>query len=136
MFLFIIALSFQKIFSLCLGRLNLQKKAISIYTFGFYALNNYHCVMASQPTPPPNVPPPRNKGFIFGLIKGNQWVFISPKDKTGYFWGGPPWPGGGRLTNAEVSTSRRWFQRALGLEDHGSKGGGCTLERSEKIEYN
>ena len=27
--------------------------------------------------PPPNVPPPRNKGLIAGLIKGNQWL-ISP----------------------------------------------------------
>ena len=31
--------------------------------------------------PPPNVPPPRNKGLIAGLIKGNQRVFISPDHK-------------------------------------------------------
>ena len=33
-------------------------------------------IMARQPTPP-NVPL-RNRGLIAGLIKGNQWVFISP----------------------------------------------------------
>ena len=32
--------------------------------------------------------PPRNKGLIAGLIKGNQWVFISPDHKAGYFWAG------------------------------------------------
>ncbi len=43
--------------------------------------------LAIQPTPP-NVPPPTNKGLIAGLIKGfNQWVFISPDHKAGYFWG-------------------------------------------------
>ena len=30
--------------------------------------------MASQPTPPLTYPPPRNKGLIAGLIKGNQWL--------------------------------------------------------------
>ena len=35
-------------------------------------------VMAGQPTPP-NVPKIRNYGFfIAGLIKGNQWFYISP----------------------------------------------------------
>ena len=29
-------------------------------------------IMAGQPTPL-TYPPPRNKGFIAGLIKGNQW---------------------------------------------------------------
>ena len=29
----------------------------------------------------------RNKGLVFGLIKGNQWVFIDPKNKAGYFLG-------------------------------------------------
>ena len=33
--------------------------------------------MANQPTPPGHVSPPRNKGLIFGLIKGTQWL-ISP----------------------------------------------------------
>ena len=31
--------------------------------------------------PPQSGAPPRNKGLIFGLIKGNQWVFISPDHK-------------------------------------------------------
>ena len=55
------------------------------------------CSMASQPAPP-NVPPSRNRGLTAGLIKGNQWVFISPDHKAGYSWGGT-WPGGGRLTS-------------------------------------
>ena len=46
--------------------------------------------------PPLNVPPPRNKGLIFGLIKGNQWL-ISPDHKAGYFWGG--YVRGGWLTS-------------------------------------
>ena len=39
--------------------------------------------MASQPTPPPPTYPPRNKGLIAGLIKGNQWL-ISPYNKSIY----------------------------------------------------
>ena len=39
----------------------------------------------SPKLPPP--PPPSNKGFIAGLIKGNQWVFINPDHKAGYFLG-------------------------------------------------
>ena len=39
--------------------------------------------MANQP-PPPQF----NNGLIAGLIKGNQWVFISPDHKAGYSWGG------------------------------------------------
>ncbi len=36
---------------------------------------------------PRKPPPPRNKAVIFGLIKGNQWVFIVPDHKAGYFLG-------------------------------------------------
>ncbi len=49
--------------------------------------------MAIQSTPPGPRTPPRNKGLIFGLIKGNQWL-ISPDHKAlflgggGYVWGG------------------------------------------------
>ena len=43
--------------------------------------------------PPLTYPPPRNKGLIAGLIKGNQWL-ISPDHKAGYFWGGVRGPGG------------------------------------------
>ena len=43
-------------------------------------------IMAGQPTPP-NVPLPRHKGLIAGLIKGNQRL-RSPDHKAGYFWGG------------------------------------------------
>ena len=43
--------------------------------------------------------PPRNKGLIAGLIKGNQWL-ISPDHKAGYFLGEGTWPGGrGWLTS-------------------------------------
>ena len=39
--------------------------------------------------PPPKLRlPPSNKGLIAGLIKGNQWVFINPDHKAGYFLGG------------------------------------------------
>ena len=38
--------------------------------------------------------PPRNKGLIAGLSKGNQWVFIVPKNKAGYFLGVPRGIGG------------------------------------------
>ena len=34
--------------------------------------------LVNQPPPNGNIPPPRNKSLIAGLIKGNQWVFISP----------------------------------------------------------
>ena len=34
------------------------------------------------------LPPPGIRGLIAGLIKGNQWVFINPKNKAGYFFGG------------------------------------------------
>ena len=42
-----------------------------------------------EPKVPPqgHVKPPR-KGLIFGLIKGNQWVFIVPDHKAGYLLGG------------------------------------------------
>ncbi len=37
--------------------------------------------MAGQPTPLAQATPPRSKGLTAGLIKGNQWVFISPDHK-------------------------------------------------------
>ena len=42
-------------------------------------------IMASQLTP--LTYPPRNKGLIAGLIKGNQRL-MSPDHKAGYFFGG------------------------------------------------
>ena len=45
--------------------------------------------------PPGHVPPPRNKGLIAGLIKGNQWL-ISLISGGGTL-------GGGRLTSHEFS---------------------------------
>ena len=49
-----------------------------------YSLN-FRPYFHGYSTNPPNATyPPRNKGLIAGLIKGNQWVFISP-DHT--------WPG-------------------------------------------
>ena len=49
----------------------------------------------NQPPPGPRTPP-RNKGLIAGLIKGNQWL-ISPDHKA-LFLGGVRGPGGGWLT--------------------------------------
>ena len=43
-----------------------------------------HDFMAGQPTPPPLMYPPRNKGLIAGLNKGNHWL-VSPDHKAGYF---------------------------------------------------
>ena len=38
-----------------------------------FLLNKMKNLMASQPIPPWRTPQPRNKGWIAGLIKGNQW---------------------------------------------------------------
>ena len=46
-----------------------------------------HIVHGWSTNPPQRTPPPRNKGLIAGLIKGNQ-RFMSPDHKAGYFWGG------------------------------------------------
>ena len=45
-------------------------------------------IMAGQPTSPGPRTLLRNKGLIVGLIKGKQWVLISPDHKAGYFGGG------------------------------------------------
>ena len=63
--------------------------------------------MANQPTPPiTGAPPQIHKGLIAGLIKGSQWVFISPNHKAGYFWGG--YVGGGWLTSHETISAMPW----------------------------
>ena len=36
---------------------------------------------------PLTYPPQFDKGLIAGLIKRNQWVFVSPDHKAGYFQG-------------------------------------------------
>ena len=46
---------------------------VSMYAGIIFSPTNF---MAGQPTPP-KATPPRNKGLIAGLIKGNQWL-ISP----------------------------------------------------------
>ena len=51
---------------------------------GFVDGDGYHG--DRQPTPPGPRTPPRNKGLIAGLIKGNQRL-ISPKNKA-LFLGG------------------------------------------------
>ena len=53
--------------------------------------------------PPLTYPPPRNKGLIAGLIKGNRTVFISPDHKGPrlFLGGGYVRPGGGWLTSHE-----------------------------------
>ena len=48
-------------------------------------------------TNPPRRTPLRNKGLIFGLIKGNQWVFISPDHKALCPGGGGTFTSGIRL---------------------------------------
>ncbi len=68
-----------------LPTINFQGRLLLV--LGSVILKLSKIVMAIQPTPP-NVPPPRNKGLIAGLIKRNQRVFISPDHKAGYFWGG------------------------------------------------
>ena len=54
-------------------------------------------IMASQPTPSPNV---GKKGFLAGLVKGNKWL-ISPFFKA-LFLGGSLW--GGWLTSHDDSS--------------------------------
>ena len=50
--------------------------------------------------------PPGNMALMFGFIKGNQWVFIVPKNKAGYFLGGKRGIGGvGPLDSHEISGS-------------------------------
>ena len=57
-----------------------------------------HGYSTNQPPGPRT--PPRNKGLIFGLIKGNQWL-ICPDHKA-LLLGGVRGPGGGpRLTSRE-----------------------------------
>ena len=56
-------------------------------------------IMATSTNPPrATYPPPRNKGLVAGLIKGNQWL-ISPDHKAGLFWGRDVARGGGWLTS-------------------------------------
>ena len=47
---------------------------------------DYISWLFNQPPPGPRTPP-RNKGLIAGLIKGNQWL-ISPKKKALFLRGG------------------------------------------------
>ena len=48
----------------------------------------YHGNLRYHPPPSPR----NNKALIFGLIKGNQWVFIVPDRKAGDFLGSPTFP--------------------------------------------
>ena len=43
----------------------------------FMYIGKYIMAIVNQP-PRATYPPPRNKGLIAGLLRGNQWVFISP----------------------------------------------------------
>ena len=65
--------------------------------FGVSVYPGFDQIMAGQPTPPGPRTPPRNKGLIAGLIKGNQWVFISPDHKGPrlFLGGGATWRLGG-----------------------------------------
>ena len=60
----------------------------------------YGRVLVAKPTTPQRTPL-RNKGLIAGLIKGKQWIFISPDHKDSYFWGIQN-SEGGRLTSHDV----------------------------------
>ena len=48
--------------------------------------------------------PPRNKGWIAGRMKGNQWL-ISPDHKAGYFWKGGTL--GGKVDQSDISRRLR-----------------------------
>ena len=70
---------------------------------------------------PPKLPPPGNKALIAGLIKGNQWVFIVPDHKAGYFLGGSF--GGGtldsQLTNLNLNSKTQTLNSKI--QDSSSK---------------
>ena len=71
---------------------------------------------STYPPGPRTYPHPRNMGLIFGLIKGNQWVFISPDHKAGYVWGGEYVARGGRLTShwyKVLQVGLRWWTSSL-----------------------
>ena len=63
-----------------------------------------NCIGHGYSTNTPNVPPPRNKGLIAGLIKGNQWL-ISPNHKALFLGGGHV--RGGWLTSQKLVNTRR-----------------------------
>ena len=102
--------------------------------------------MAIQPTPPKGTPP-RNKGLIAGLIKGNQWL-IRPDHKAGYFWGGyvawggwltshenwPPWKRIFDIPNSEVSSIFRVNPSITphANMEHGNRGWSSHLENDGK----
>ena len=54
---------------------NEPKKEIGVGGFEYIQGN------PSYPPPPKAIPPPRKKGLIAGLIKGNQWL-INPDHKA------------------------------------------------------
>ena len=83
----------------------LKKKVLAILAFGLpgksenpsrLSLPLQRLLIKGILAAPPKATPPRNKGLIAGLLKGNQWL-ISPDHKAGYFWGkrsfgGGSWP--------------------------------------------
>ena len=52
--------------------------------------------------------PPRNMALIAGLIKGNQWVFIVPKNKAGYLLGGIALVGVPEIPMINDAQMRNW----------------------------
>ena len=65
-----IAWKYEKIW-----RKSLSMKCANLLMYSYIYICLYDLFMAIQPTP--RTPPPRNKGLIAGLIKGNRWL-ISP----------------------------------------------------------
>ena len=72
--------------------LYLYGKCNSIYPYiHLMGPNRSKTFMAGQLNlPPATKPPKRNKGLTAGLIKGNQWVFISPDHKGPLLFLGEP----------------------------------------------
>ena len=73
----------------------------------------YHGNLRCHP-PMPRLPPRNNKALIFGL-KGNQWVFIVPDCKAGYFLGSPTWHWGVPMTHH----GEAWTPRSITLRSAG-----------------
>ncbi len=90
----------------------------------------------STKPPPGHVPPPRNKGLIAGLIKGNQWVFISPDHKAGYFWGDIRGIRGGLVDQPQCFHSHRRVANPSSREGNKTNWHpGCGFTRHHQDDY-
>ena len=55
-----------------------KEKCTDINFRMIWSMVSFSSWLVNQPPPIMYTPPPRNKGLIAGLVKGNQWVFINP----------------------------------------------------------